>query len=78
MLLSADDPAADVRGNEAVCQHCGGATEFRPCGDLVAIVDDERMVSYEAFCVTDCVDFQQSGEAVARSAGNHTVWESRY
>lgn len=41
--------------------------EFRACSDLVDIVDDENMVGYKAFCVTDCVDFRQSGYAVRES-----------
>lgn len=69
MLLSAED---------LVCRHCGGPTEFRAHGDLVAIADDDQMVNYKAFCVTDCVDFQQSGEAVAGPSGSYATWESRY
>lgn len=61
-----------------VCQHCGGPTEFRRWGDVVAYSDDDMLVTYRAVCVGHCPRFQATAEAVVGPEGEHSVWESRY
>jgi hypothetical protein len=60
-----------------LCQHCGGPTEFRPWGDVVASTDD-KLVTYKAVCVDNCPRFQETAEAVTGPDGEYAVWESRY
>ena len=61
-----------------VCQHCEGAVEYRPWGDLVAIADDDKLVNYRAVCVANCQRFRETAEAVAGPEGEYSAWESRY
>lgn len=60
------------------CQHCGGATEFRRWGDVVAYADDDVLVTYRAVCVGHCQRFQETAEAVVGPEGEYSAWESRY
>lgn len=69
MFLNPEPPA---------CQHCGGPTEFRRWGDVVAYSDDDMLVTYRAVCVGHCPRFQQTAEAVVGPEGEHSAWESRY
>jgi hypothetical protein len=60
------------------CQHCGGAVEYRPWGDAVAVAADDELVNYRAVCIDGCPRFRETAEAVAGPEGEYTVWESRY
>ena len=73
-----EEQTAPMSVEGLACQHCGGAVEYRPWGDLVAIADDDKLVNYRAVCVSNCARFRETAEAVSGPEAEYAVWESRY